>query len=45
MLILIFSLIIFESVDVKPARDSTIQQIKQGRWENAIPIKFKLIGK
>jgi len=46
MLILIFSLIVFESVDVKPARDSTIQQIKQGRWENAIPnAKFVLTHK
>ncbi|GAI31316.1 unnamed protein product [marine sediment metagenome] len=44
MLILIFSLIVFESVDVKPARDSTIQQIKQGRWEDAITnAKFVLI--
>lgn len=44
MLILIFSLIVFESVDVKPARDSTIQQIKQGRWKDAITnAKFVLI--
>ena len=46
MLILIFSLIVFESVDVKPARDSTIQQIKQGRWKDAITnAKFVLTHK
>jgi TonB family protein len=44
MLILIFSLIVFESVDVTQTRDSTIQQIKQGRWETAIAnAKFSLI--
>lgn len=36
MFILIFSLICSQPVNVDAARDTTIQQILEGRWENAI---------